>query len=492
MIVIIGATGYIGGRLLKRLEEEGAALRCMARTPSHLQGRVAPSTEIVAGDLLEPDTLAPALKGAETAYYLAHSMGDHGDFEERELQAARNFAAAAKAAGVRRIVYLGGLGEDGGGLSKHLRSRHHVGELLRQSGVLTIEFRASIVIGSGSLSFELVRSLVRALPVMITPKWLEVKAQPIAITDLLQYLLLARAVPVEESVIYEIGGADVVTYGEILREYARQRGLRRYFIKVPVLTPRLSSLWLHLVTPVHANIGRKLIESISHPTVVQDDRATRDFAIRPVGNADAIAQALRYEDKEFAETKWSHTISALAPRPAWGGVTFGSRIIDCREVTVGVAPDAAFAPVRRIGGRQGWYYANVLWAIRGFLDILAGGVGLRRGRRDPETPYVGDAIDWWRVEAYEPDARLYLFAEMKVPGRAWLEFTVEPAENSTIIRQTAIFDPLGVPGLAYWYALYILHQFVFNGMLRNIAQTAEPGRRHTVRRCHPVPARAAR
>jgi len=487
MITIVGATGYIGGRLLKRFEEEGVAVRCLARTPGHLEGRVASTTEVVEGDLLDAATLGPALEGATVAYYLAHSMADKGDFETRELQAARNFAEAAKQAGVERIIYLGGLGADDGELSKHLRSRHKVGEILRESGVPCIEFRASIVIGSGSLSFELVRALVRVLPVMITPRWLEVEAQPIAINDLLQYLIQARDLPLPESRVYEVGGEDIVTYGDLLREYARQRGLRRWMIKVPVLTPRLSSFWLHLVTPVHAAVGRKLIESILHPTVVRDHRAREDFAIAPMGVAEAIAQAMRYEDKEFAETKWSHSVSMLAPQSAWGGVNLGSRIIDCREVTVGVSPEEAFAPIRRIGGRRGWYYANWLWAVRGFLDILAGGVGRRRGRRDPETPYVGDAVDWWRVEAYEPGSRLYLRAEMKVPGRAWLEFTVAPKEGGgAVIRQTALFDPLGVWGLAYWYALYILHQFVFNGMLRNIAADVEPGIRHTVQQCHPA------
>lgn len=487
MITIIGATGYIGGRLLKRLEEAGAPVRCMARNPAHLQGRAASTTEVVEGDLLDASSLVQALSGTQTLYYLAHSMGDKGDFEARELQAAQNCAEAAKKAGVERIIYLGGLGTDDGELSKHLRSRHKVGEILRESGVKCIEFRASIVIGSGSLSFELVRSLVRVLPVMITPKWLEVEAQPISITDLLHYLVQAKDIPLDASRIYEIGGSEIITYGGLLKEYARQRGLRRYMIKVPVLTPRLSSLWLHLVTPVNAGVGRKLIESILHPTVVQDTRALTDFDIAPMGVSESIAQALRYEDKEFAETKWSHSISAFAPQTLWGGVTFRSRIFDCREVEVRATPEEAFAPIRRIGGKQGWYYGNWLWGFRGFLDILAGGVGRRRGRRDPETPLVGDAVDWWRVEAYEPHERLYLRAEMKVPGRAWLEFTVTPIDDERVaIRQTAIFDPLGVWGLAYWYSLYILHQFVFNGMLRNIARTADPQASAKVRRCHPA------
>ena len=474
MILLTGATGYVGGRLVKLLEQRGQPVRCLARNPKSLEGKTAPETEVVKGDLLDRDSLEIALQGVKQAYYLVHSMGETDKFADREYQAAHNFIATAEKAGVERIIYLGGLGEDEKKLSEHLHSRHEVGRILRNSNIKTIEFRASIIIGSGSLSFELIRALVRKLPVMITPRWVWVEAQPIAINDVLEYLYAAMEHPIESSEIYEIGGADKVSYGELIREYARQRGLRRYMIAVPVLTPRLSSLWLHLVTPVHAHIGRKLVDGIQYTTVVTNHKALDDFSIRPVGIRSAIAQALRYEDREFAETHWSDALSSSnMVNRSWGGVKFGSRIADIRECFVGTTTDRAFEVIQRIGGKQGWYYADWLWTLRGYLDILAGGVGKRRGRRNPDKLYVGDAVDWWRVEAIEPGKRLMLRAEMKVPGRAWLEFTVEPEGDGCRIRQTALFDPAGLLGLGYWYALYLLHQLVFTGMLRGIACAAE-------------------
>ena len=308
-ILLTGATGYIGGRLLKLLEAEGFPVRCITRRPEALQGRVVSSTKIVAGDVLDADSLQQAMGGVYTAYYLVHSMGTARGFEKTDRQAAERFGAAARAQGVQRIIYLGGLGDTSCNLSPHLRSRHAVGEILRQSGVPVIEFRASIVLGSGSLSFEMIRALVERLPVMITPRWVNIRAQPIAIQDVLQYLRAALDLPAGGSAVYEIGGPDQVTYGELLREYARQRGLRRLMIAVPVLTPRLSSLWLGLVTPLYARIGRKLIDSTRHPTVVQDDVALRVFAVRPIGAPEAIANALRNEDRECAETRWSDALS---------------------------------------------------------------------------------------------------------------------------------------------------------------------------------------
>jgi hypothetical protein len=308
---------------------------------------------------------------------------------------------------------------------------------------------------------------------MITPRWVAVRAQPIAIRDVLQYLRAGLDVPVGENPIYEIGGPDRVSYGELMREYARQRSLHRFTISVPVLTPKLSSLWLGLVTPLYARIGRKLIDSIRHPTVVQDDGALHTFAIRPVGVRDAIADALRNEDSECAETRWSDALSSAGPAPRWGGVRFGNRLIDSRSVRVAVPQTAAFAPIQRIGGSTGWYYGNWLWRLRGWLDLLVGGVGMRRGRRDNEQLKTGDTLDCWRVEEFEPGRRLCLSAEMKLPGRAWLEFEVTGDAAGSIIRQTAIFDPAGLGGLMYWYLIYPLHQLVFGGMLRGIAHAAE-------------------
>ena len=472
VVLLTGASGYVGGRLLKALEAAGVRLRCVARRPDYLRSRVAAETEVVRGDVLDPASLATALQNVSTAYYLVHSMGSADSFEEKDREGARNFAAAARAAGVRRIVYLGGLGESGGELSTHLRSRHEVGEVLRESGVNVIEFRASIIIGSGSFSFEMVRALAERLPVMITPKWVAVKAQPIAIGDMIDYLLAALKLEVEGSPIYEIGGSDVVSYGDILREYSCQRGLHRLMIPVPVLTPRLSSLWLGLVTPLYARVGRKLIDSMIHPTVVRDDTALKVFSIRPRGMREAIALALRNEDLDYRGTRWSDAMSAAGEPRDWGGVRFGNRLVDSRMVHVDVPPERAFAPIQRIGGATGWYYAEWLWQLRGILDLLVGGVGMRRGRRDAASVQVGDAVDCWRVELFDPPRQLRLAAEMRLPGRAWLDFEVVAEGNGSTIRQTAIFDPVGLPGIAYWYGIFPLHQLVFAGMLRGIARAA--------------------
>jgi uncharacterized protein YbjT (DUF2867 family) len=472
LILLTGASGYVGGRLLKALEQSGRRLRCLARQTQFLQPKVSLTTEVVPGDVLQPESLKAALAGVHTAYYLIHSMGSRQNFEIIDRQGAENFAGAARQAGVSRIIYLGGLGDSSSALSPHLRSRQEVGQILQDCGAQVVEFRSSIVIGSGSLSFELVRALVERVPVMITPRWVLMATQPIAVEDLVAYLLSALDLPIAESCIYEIGGADQVCYRDIMREYARQRHLRRLMIAVPVLTPRLSSLWLGFVTPVYARVGRQLIDSIRHPTVVRDHTALQTFSIRPMGIRQAIERALRHEDREFAETRWSDALSSGRGRQTWGGQRFGTRLVEARSLQVPTSAAHAFAPIRRIGGDTGWYYADFLWSFRGFIDLLVGGVGSRRGRRDPEWLYPGETVDFWRVEAFEPDRRLRLFAEMKVPGRAWLEFEVEGDVSSSRIHQTAIFDPLGLWGQLYWYALYPLHRLIFAGMLRNIARAA--------------------
>jgi uncharacterized protein YbjT (DUF2867 family) len=470
-ILLTGATGYVGGRLMRVLEADGYSLRCLARNPAQLKGRVAETTEIVAGDCLDPPSLGVALAGIHTAYYLVHSMGNADSFEEQDRTAAVNFAEAAEAAGVKRIIYLGGLGR--GPLSPHLKSRQEVGAILRRSKVPVIEFRASIVIGSGSLSFEIIRALVERLPVMVCPRWVAMAAQPIAVEDLIEYLVRAMDLADPGSRIIEIGGPDRVSYRDIMNEYARQRGLKRLMISIPVLTPRLSSLWLGLVTPVYARIGRKLIDSIRNETVVTDRSALTLFSFKPMGLAEMMRRAIANEDREFALTRWSDALSSSGLEPSWGGVRFGNRIVDSRTATVEAPPEAAFRLIRRIGGTNGWYFGNWLWALRGFLDLLLGGVGLRRGRRDPNSMRVGDTLDFWRVEAFENNRRLRLSAEMKLPGRAWLEFEVEAKGSASLVRQTAIFDPLGLAGLAYWYILYPLHCLMFAQMLRRIAAVAK-------------------
>ena len=473
LILVTGATGYVGGRLLRALESQKRQLCCLARRPEALKARVGASTRVIGGDVLDARSLGPALKGVHTAYYLVHSMSGATGFEANDRKAAQNFAAAARSAGIQRIIYLGGLGQDDEVLSPHLRSRQEVGRILRESGCQVIEFRASIVIGSGSLSFEMIRSLVEHLPVMVTPRWVSVAAQPIAIGDLLDYLIAALDIEAKGNRTYEIGGTDVVSYRDLMGEYARQRGLRRLMIAVPVLTPRLSSLWLGLVTPLYARVGRILIDSIRHPTLVRDASASIDFPIRPRGIHEAIATALRDEDQEFAETRWSDALSTSAQTQKWGGLHFGNRLVDSRTATVNLAPDEAFKPIERIGGTTGWYAWGLLWQTRGILDLVVGGVGMRRGRKDSQHLKAGDVVDCWRVAAIEPNRRLLLQAEMRLPGRAWLEFEVASDGQTSTIRQTAIFDPIGVPGLVYWYALIPVHQLVFGGMLRGIVRRGQ-------------------
>ena len=445
-------------------------VRCVSRRPEYLQPSVAATTEVVKGDVLQPETIAAALEGVDTVYYLVHSMSSSRPFDEEDRVAARSFGEAALAAGVRKVIYLGGLGH--GELSPHLASRQEVGEILRASGVPTIEFRASIVIGSGSASFEMIRALVEKLPVMVTPRWVRVRAQPIAIEDVLAYLLEALDHEPGGGEVYEIGGADRVTYLELMQEYASQRGLRRTMIPVPVLTPRLSSLWLWLVTPVYAGVGRKLVDSLRNETIVEDPRALESFAVIPRGVHDAIARALVFEDQAIAETRWSD--EAFAEKTPYGGVRRGSRLVDSRSIVVTASAATAFLPIQSIGGETGWYKGALLWRLRGLLDVLAGGPGLRRGRRDPVGLRVGDTVDFWRVDAIEPDRLLRLSAEMKVPGRAWLQFEVSPAEtgSGSIISQTAIFDPAGLFGLVYWYSLWPFHGYIFGGMLKNLAAAA--------------------
>jgi len=441
LILIVGATGYVGGKLLLPLLNAGYSVRVLARRPEAIKPM--PELQVVRGDVLEIDSVRAAMIRVHTAYYLVHSMGSTQSFEEQDRRAAQTFAVAAKEANLQRIIYLGGLGHGSNNLSAHLRSRHEVGEILKSTEIPVIEFRASIVIGTGSLSFEMVRALVERLPIMIAPRWFSAAAQPIGIEDLLQYLMAALDLAPQASRIFEIGGSNRVSYGGLMKEYARQRGLKRIIISVPFLTPRLSSLWLGLVTPLHVRIGRKLIDSVRFPTIVEDKTALTEFPIRPSGFREAMAAALQVDGLNL--------------------------MVDSRTMHVSAPPAPAFRAIRRIGGATGWYYADWLWQLRGLLDGLFGGIGRRAGRRDPEWLLVGDAVDFWRVEVIEPDRLLRLVAEMKVPGRAWLQFEVTGDSTGSVIRQTATFDPKGLLGRAYWYAVFPLHQLVFAGMLNGIA-----------------------
>ncbi len=485
-MLVTGATGYVGGRLIPALLAHGYDVRAMARRPEEARNRLPGEVELVSGDVFDSESLAAALDGIDVAFFLVHSMGAEGDFEAQDRRAATAFAEAARSAGTSRIVYLGGLG-DGTDLSPHLRSRQEVGRILRESGVPTLELRASVILGSGSLSYELIRALVEKLPVMITPAWVRVETQPIAIEDVIAYLVESVDVDLDGSHVLEVGSPERVSYGQLMKEYATQRGLRRTMVSVPVLTPRLSSLWLGLVTPVYAHIGRKLIDGVKNPTVVTARSEALDrYSVRPMTVSQAIRRAILNEDERIARTRWSDSRSVLKEDSGWGGSRVGTRLVDSRDVWVDAPPAAAFTPIRRIGGSVGWYYGNPLWKLRGFLDTLIGGVGLRRGRRDPEYLRPGETLDFWRVEAYEPNRFLRLRAEMKVPGRAWLQFEVGAEDGGSRLTQTAVFDASGLAGRLYWYGLYPLHELVFRGMLNGLARAAATSTTSPV--APPVPA----
>ena len=471
-ILLTGVTGYIGGRLLKELETMDISLRCMARNPEYVAERVSPSTELCKGDVFDPPSLLRALSGVHTAYYNVHSLGGDEDFEERDRIAARNFGDASRKAGVKRIIYLSGLGK-GPNLSKHLASRQEVGAILGESGVPTMELRASIVIGSGSLSFEMVRSLVEKLPVMTTPKWVRTLAQPISVEDVLKYLTRALSYDPTGHEVFEIGGADKISYDGIMRCYAEVRGLKRLVIPVPILSPGLSGLWLALITPLYYKVGRWLIDGVKNETLVTDDKAERLFAVKPRGIREALERALKNEDKEIAETRWSDALGPNQPRQTSSSDHVGSRFIYSQSILVEAPPQDAFLPIQYIGGHNGWYSYQWLWTLRGFIDKLAGGVGMGRGRKDPLILMPGDVVDSWRVEDLVQYKMLRLRAEMKVPGRGWLQFEVTPekgSEDSSWSRVSvhAIFEPLGLKGRLYWYTLYFTHKLLFTRMLNVI------------------------
>ena len=476
-VLVTGVTGYVGGRLVPRLLEADYNVRVLVRRdPERLDGRPwAGEVQVAVGDVLQPETLPAAMEGIDVAYYLIHSMRGSESFHRRDLRAAANFAEAAAAAGVRRIVYLGGLGDPDSDLSEHLRSRQETGEALRAAGVPVTEFRAAIVVGSGSASFEMIRHLVERLPVMVAPRWVYTRVQPIAIGDVLSYLVAAIDQPASAGEIVEIGGTSVLTYAEMMLEYAQVRGLRRYIIPVPVLTPRLSSYWVHWVTPIPAAYARPLIEGLRNEVVVRDQGAAELFPeIEPLSYEAAVEVALERLNSGEIETIWSdaHASSRGDTQPVLLTQEQGM-YIERRRQTVEASPPAVFRAFAGLGGRRGWP-DNWLWRLRGALDRLVGGVGLRRGRRHPDELRVGEALDFWRVEAVEADRLLRLRAEMRVPGRAWLQFEAEPLKNGrTDLIQTAYFEAKGLLGLLYWYGIYPIHALVFSRMIDRVARRAE-------------------
>jgi uncharacterized protein YbjT (DUF2867 family) len=480
-ILIVGASGYIGGRLATLLRARGEDVVLTSRDVRPLAARF-PDVRVVAADLLDASTLPPALEGVDVAYYLAHSMGaGERGFAERDRMAAGNFARAAAAAGVRRIVYLGGLGDDEAELSHHLASRHETGAELAAHGVPVTELRAAVIIGSGSASFEILRHLTERLPVMVTPRWVGTRCQPIGVRDVLDYLVGVLDHP-EVTGVVEIGGPDVLSYGDMMRTYARLRGLRRLMIPVPVLTPRLSSYWVSLVSPVPAGIARPLIEGLRNEVVVRDPGPAAAFGIRPIPYAEALERAIDRTDRHDVESTWFDALGDPAKASLASMTSREGMIVERRWHVVAASPERVFAEVERVGGNAGWPYANALWRIRGLLDRSVGGVGMRLGRRDPDHLRVGDALDFWRVEEVRrphsteaaSSGLLRLRAEMRVPGRAWLQYEVTPLDGRARSRlvQTAFFEPKGLPGLAYWYVLYPVHGLIFRGMVRVLAGRA--------------------
>jgi uncharacterized protein YbjT (DUF2867 family) len=476
-VLVTGATGYIGGRLVPRLLETGYEVRVLVRDPMRLTGRHwLDQVEVVQGDVLKPETLDNAMSGIDAAYYLIHSMSGNQDFHERDLIAARNFGNAAKAQNVGRIIYLGGLGDANTELSKHLYSRQQTGETLREAGIPVTEFRAGIVVGSGSISFEMVRYLTERVPVMICPRWVYTLTQPIAIRDALSYLVAALDTPESVGQIIEIGGADQITYREMMLTYARLRGLRRFIIPVPVLTPRLSSYWVHLVTPIPSDIARPLIEGLRNKAIVSDQRALNLFSqITPMSYREAVSRALDSLAATEIETTWSDSlVSSQGDTTPVVLTAHEGMLIERRQRVVNASPEKVYRTFTGLGGKRGWLSFNWAWRFRGLLDSMVGGVGFRRGRRHPDELRVGDALDFWRVEAIEEARLLRLRAEMKLPGRAWLQFKVEPLPNNqSRLTQTAFFAPKGVFGFLYWYSIYPIHGWVFSSLIKKLSENAE-------------------
>jgi len=474
-VLVTGATGYVGGRLIPRLLEAGYHVRIMARNSQRLRDRPwASQVEIVEADVLKPNTLRTALAEVHTAFYLIHALGAGKDFLEKEQLGARHFAQAAAEAGIRHLIYLGGL-QPSRPISRHLESRRLTGEALRSTHVPVTELRAGIILGSGSLSFELIRYLTERLPIMITPRWVNVPIQPIAIRNVLDYLLASLQQPPQHSRIVDIGGPDVLSYAELFRLYACLRGLRRWIIPVPFLTPRLSSYWIGLVTPLPPRIARKLIDGMKVPIVCRDKQAQQLFPeVKLLTAKEAIHLALQRIDTGQIETVWFGAYSSGDSEKLTTHFEDREGLLrDTYTIWIAASPEVVFAQLERLGGARGWLYATKLWRLRGLLDRLIGGIGYRRGRHNPDKLYVGDAVDFWRVESIKPNEHLRLQAEMKLPGRAWLQFLLQPENNGTRLIQQAIFEPHGLAGLLYWYSIYPLHHVVFRGMLRAIKRQVE-------------------
>ena len=473
-VLVTGATGYIGGRLVPRLLGKGHHVRCVARNPSRLEGYAWPGVEIVQGDLENPGDAARALKDIDVAYYLIHSMAAGKEFRARDRVTALAFGHAAGQAGVKRIIYLGGLGDPDTVNSRHLLSRQEVGRCLSYGGVPTIEFRAAVIVGSGSASFEMIRHLIERLPLMIAPTWVDTRCQPIGIRSVLEYLVEALDHPTADG-IYEIGGTDILTYRELMLRYARIRGLRRFIISLPVPKPQLSGRWVDFLTPIPFSIAQPLVESLRTEVVVRNDRARTVFGVKPTGYDHTVQLALTRMAQDSVETTWASSLSSVTQDQPEAD-TLGSHegmLLDRHRRRVPVTAPQMFDAICTLGGEEGWPVGNFLWQLRGIMDRMVGGMGMRRGRRHPRELRVGDPLDFWRVEALEAGHLLRLRAEMKLPGRAWLQFEVIPDPAGCRVEQTAFFEPRGILGYLYWWAVLPFHRFVFPGLIRGLVKHAE-------------------
>jgi uncharacterized protein YbjT (DUF2867 family) len=482
LCLVTGATGYIGGRLVPELLAEGYRVRVMTRSPERLRDRPwSGAVEVVSADATDADRVATACAGVDVVYYLVHALAGGTAFEETDRRSARIMAAAARSAGVGRLVYLGALRPRGEELSPHLRSRTEVAEILLASGVPTAVLRAAVVLGSGSASFEMLRYLTERLPVMVTPRWVQSRIQPIAVRDVLRYLVGCAELPATVNRAFDIGGPDVMTYAEMMQRYAEVAGLpRRRIFPVPLFTPSLSSHWVGLITPVPAGIARPLVESLRNTVVCTEHDIAAHVPDPPeglLGFDEAVRLAVARVRNSAVTTRWSEASVPGAPSdplptdPDWAG---GSLYVDERTRPTTADPAALWRVVEGIGGDSGWYSFPLAWEVRGWLDRAVGGVGLRRGRRDPAQLYVGDALDFWRVEELERGKLLRLRAEMRLPGLAWLEFHVEHGEGvGTVLRQRATFAPHGLTGHLYWWAIAAFHGVVFGGMVKGITRAAE-------------------
>ncbi len=476
-ILVTGATGYVGGRLVRRLVESGYKVRVLVRDKTRLQGKPwAEKVEIVEGDALKADKLPAAMENVEYAYYLIHSMTDTADFPQRDIIAARTFGAVAKACGVKRIIYLGGLGDPNTKLSKHLKSRQETGKALAEAGVPVTEFRAAIIVGSGSVSFEMIRYLTERLPILICPLWMSTKIQPIAIRNVLSYLIAAISTPQSAGKIIEIGGPNVLTYGELILGYAKVKGLKRKLINIPFWNEQIYAHLISLITPIPLNIARPLIAGLRNEVIVRTDTAKKLFPyIQLIDYYTAVRLALAKTDSCEVETAWSDSLVYTQ------GDKVPKRLVDQegmlsyrRQHIVNAPPEMVFNVITSLGGNKGWLYADWTWEIRGFIDRLLGGIGTRRGRRDPQELNVGDAVDFFRVEAIEKNRRLLLRTEMKNPGNGWLQFEIQPLKDgNTKLIQSALFEPKGLPGLAYWYLLLPIHELIFAGLVRELDRLAK-------------------